>query len=205
MHKTAIKWSGKGLRSATLASSFTARATQVIAQLASNSRGEDLARLLGMHSERDFVFELSRLASRKLAPTASAASRRLEAAHWRGVERIIELRRLAEPTLETQLVCRLLGVSRETIRKMVQRRELLALPKGVADRVFPAFQFDQGRVVTGLGDCLRVLSLASPFGQLSFFLSESPVFGGRSAIVALRTGNVQAVLAEAAGVLKHGT
>ncbi len=60
-------------------------------------------------------------------------------ARLRGLARMAELRKAAEPCLETGQVCALLGVTRETIRKKVDRGQLLALPKG-EDRVFPAFQ-----------------------------------------------------------------
>jgi hypothetical protein len=119
------------------------------------------------------------------------------------VARIAELRQAAEPCLETGQVCALLGVTRETIRKKVDRKQLLALPKG-GDRVFPAFQFQEGDTVPGLAKVLEALDTDSPFIALSFLLSRSPGFGKRTAIEALRSGTTEVVIAEAQGFLTHG-
>ena len=97
----------------------------------------------------------------------------------------------------------MLGVTRETVRKKVDRRQLLALPKG-GDRVFPAFQFGDGEVLKGFGEALAALETESPFVALSFFLSRSADLENRSLVEALRAGEVDAVLAEARAFLKHG-
>ena len=89
-------------------------------------------------------------------------------------------------------------------RKKVDRRQLLALPKG-GDRVFPAFQFHQGDVVAGFSEVLEALHTESPFVALSFLLSRSRDFGDKTAIEALRAGKIEEVVLEARGFLKHGS
>jgi hypothetical protein len=115
----------------------------------------------------------------------------------------VELRKAADPVLETGQVCDFLGVSRETIRKKVDSRKLLALPKG-SDRVFPSFQFRDGAVLPGFSEALEALDTDSPFTALSFFLSKSPEFRGKSAIDLLHAGVTDPVLTEARTFLKHG-
>src|SRR2546422_7828312 len=100
-------------------------------------------------NEVGYLLAAARLAIEALGISADVTEKKLFAARLRGLNRMAELRRAAEPVLETGAVCSLLGVSRETIRKKVDRKQLLALPKG-GDRVFPAFQFTDGGVLPGI-------------------------------------------------------
>ena len=154
-------------------------------------------------NEVSFLMQATRLAIDALGISADVAEKKLHEARLRGLARMAELRKAAEPCLETGQVCDLLGVSRETVRKKVDRKQLLALPKG-GDRVFPAFQFHDGDVVAGLGDVLVGLETDSPFVALSFLLSRSPDFDNRTAIEALQAGDRDAVVCEARGFLTHG-
>jgi hypothetical protein len=129
--------------------------------------------------------------------------RKLHAARVRGLNRIVELRQAAEPTMETGEVCELLGVTRETIRQKVNRRQLLALPKG-GDRVFPAFQFKEGAVLNGFPEVLNALDTDSVFTMLSFLLSQNPDYENKTAIEMLEAGDIEPVVAEARVFLKHG-
>src|SRR5215207_1462021 len=85
-------------------------------------------------NEFNFFVEAARLAI-DTGIAADATDKKLHEARLRGLTRMAELRKAAEPSLETGQVCKLLGVTRETIRKKVDRQQLLALPKG-GDRVF---------------------------------------------------------------------
>jgi hypothetical protein len=154
-------------------------------------------------NEVNFLLQAARLAIDALGVSGDSAEKKLHEARLRGLARMVELRKAAEPCLETGEVCHLLGVSRETIRKKVDRKQLLALPKG-GDRVFPAFQFKEGDVVPGLSDVLAALDTDSPFVVLSFLLSRSPDFDNRTAIEALQAGDQEVVVLEAKGFLKHG-
>jgi hypothetical protein len=155
-------------------------------------------------NEVSYLVAAARLAIESLGVSTEVTEKKLHEARLRGLSRMIELRKAAEPVLETGQVCSLLGVSRETIRKKVDRRQLLALPKG-ADRVFPAFQFKDGDVVPGLAAVLSALESDSPFIALSFLLSKNPAFEGKSAAELLQAGEVEPVLAEARGFLEHGS
>jgi len=154
-------------------------------------------------NEFNFFVEAARLAIDTLGISADLTEKRLHDARLRGLTRMAELRKAAEPCLESGQVCDLLGVTRETIRKKVDRKQLLALPKG-GDRVFPAFQFKDGNIVPGLGETLEALNTDSAFVALSFLLSKSPDFGNQTAIEALQSGNVERVVDEARAFLKDG-
>ena len=179
------------------------RGKKTLETVLTRAGSSSLGRLQTSTNEVNFLVEAARLAIAALGISADATEKRLLDARLRGVARMIELRKAAEPVLETGEVCKLLGVSRETIRKKVDRKQLLALPKG-GDRVFPAFQFQAGDVVPGLDKVLAALDTDSPFVALSFLLSKSPDFNGKSASELLQAGEVEPAVAEARGFLNHG-
>lgn len=154
-------------------------------------------------NEVGFMMAVARMAIEELGITADVTEKKLHAARLRGLASTVELRKAAEPCLDTGEVCKLMGVSRETVRKKVDRRQLLALPKG-GDRVFPSLQFKDGNAVGGLDVVLNALDTDSPFVALSFLLSKHPDFGGKTAIEMLQAGNLEPVILEARGFLKHG-
>src|SRR5256885_4802013 len=168
---------------------IVARGRKTLETILSKSGSAGLKPLQTATNEVNFLMEAAGLAINALGISANEADKDLNEGRLRGLARMVELRKLAEPCLETGKVCDLLGVTRETVRKKVDRRQLLALPKG-GDRVFPAFQFQEGDVVAGFREVLQALNTASPFVALSFLLSRSRDFGNKTPIEALRNGNV---------------
>jgi hypothetical protein len=163
-----------------------------------------LGALQSTTNEVTFLIEAARLALESGLVGADSVGRDFNEARLRGLVRVAELRKMAEPCLETGAVCALLGVSRETIRKKLERKQLLALPKGSEDRVFPAFQFLGGAVLHGLREVLEALD-TDPFVALSFFLTRNPFFGNMTAVDALKAGKIEEVVAEAGSYLEHGS
>ena len=167
-------------------------------------RPRDFGPLESTTNEVTFLIEAARLAVESGLAGANGADRDFNEARLRGLARFAELRKLAEPCLETGAVCDLLGISRETIRKKLERKQLLALPKGSEDRVFPSFQFKSGKVIPGVEQVLEALD-TDPFVALSLFLSRSPAFGNKTAIQALQAGMIEEVVAEAGSYLEPGS
>jgi len=178
------------------------RGTETLRSVLSHMSPNDLKHLQVTVNEVDFLVKAAQLAALAAAPLDST-ERKLHAARVRGLNRIVTLRRAAEPTLESGEVCELLGVTRETIRQKVNRRRLLALPKG-RGRVFPAFQFKDGAVLNGLPEVLNALDTDSVFTMLSFLLSQNPDYENKTAIEMLEAGDIEPVVAEARVFLKHG-
>jgi hypothetical protein len=179
------------------------RGTKTLQKLLARAGAKGVGPLQTTTDEVGFLMAAARLAIEELGISAEVVEKDLHKARLRGLERMAQLRKAAEPVLETGNVCALLGVSRETIRKKVDRRQLLALPKG-GDRVFPAFQFRDGDVLSGTAEVLSALDTESPFVALSFLLSKNPDWDDRSACDLLQSGNVAAVVAAAHGFLNHG-
>ena len=179
------------------------RGTKTLKTVLTKAGSKGVGPLQTTTNEVGYLMAAVRLAIESLGNCGDVTEKRLQAARLRGLGRIAELRKAAEPALETGEVCLLLGVSRETIRKKVDRKQLLALPKG-GDRVFPAFQFKDGDVLPGFAEVLATLDTDSPFVALSFLLSKNPGFGGKSAHELLESGDLDLVMAEARGFLNHG-
>jgi hypothetical protein len=178
------------------------RGTETLRSVLSHLSPNNLKHLQVTVNEVDFLVKAAQLAALTATPLAPT-EKKLQAARVRGLNRIVKLRRAAEPTMESGEVCELLGVTRETIRQKVNRRQLLALPKG-GDRVFPAFQFKEGAVLNGLPEVLNALDTDSVFTILSFLLSQNPAYENKTAIEMLEAGNLEPVVAEARVFLKHG-
>ena len=179
------------------------RGTKTLKTVLSKAGAKGMAPLQTTTNEVGYLMAAAKLAIQELGISADVVEKELYEARLRGLKRMAQLRKAAEPVLETGEVCALLGVTRETIRKKVDRKQLLALPKG-GDRVFPTFQFREGDVLPGLAEVLRALDTDSPFVALSFLISKSSDFGGKSACELLQAGEMEPVLAEARSFLKHG-
>jgi hypothetical protein len=179
------------------------RGTKTLKTVLTKAGSKGVGPLQATTNEVGYLMAALRLAIESLGISGDPAENRLQNARLRGLARIAELRKAAEPVLETGEVCALLGLSRETIRKKVDRKQLLALPKG-GDRVFPVFQFKEGDVLPGLAEVLEALDTDSPFVALAFLLSKSPGFGGKPAYELLRSGDLEPVMGEARGFLNHG-
>lgn len=179
------------------------RGTETIKSVVSKAGEPGIHDLQASLNEVDFLVKAAQLAACTIVHL-DPTEKRLHKARLRGVRRMIELRKAAEPVLESGEVCQLLGVSRETVRKKVDRRQLLALPKG-GDRVFPAFQFKDGAVLNGFAKALEALDTESVFSVLAFFLSPNEDFENKTAIQMLESGEVETVLSEARTYLRHGS
>lgn len=180
------------------------RGNKTLRKLLAKAGSKGLAPLQTTTNEVGFLIAAARLAIEELGITRDVTEKNLHESRLRGLARMAQLRKDAEPVLETGEVCALLGVSRETIRKKVDRKQLLALPKG-GDRVFPAFQFREGEVLPGLAEVLSVLDTNSTFVALSFLLSRNPDWHGKSACELLQSGQVEPVVTEARFFLNHGS
>ena len=180
------------------------RGTKTLQRLLTRAGSKGVSALQTTTNEVGFLMAAARLAIEELGISTDAVEKDLHAARLRGLERMVQLRKAAEPVVETGEVCALLGVSRASIRKKVDRKQLLALPKG-GDRVFPAFQFREGAVLPGIAEVLSALDTDSPFVALSFLLGKNRDWNGKSASELLQSGNVAAVVTEARSFLNHGS
>ncbi len=90
-----------------------------------------------------------------------------------------------------------LGVSPQTLQKMVRSGDLLALRLDDGKRVYPQWQFAGNRILPGLGQVLRGLAGQDPWAIACFFLGKEDRLGGRSPLDALRRGDIEQVVRSA--------
>ena len=112
-----------------------------------------------------------------------------------------ERRRLLEHSLSVDQVAALLDTSRQTPHDRAKARTLLAVPDGGRLR-FPAWQFDAngpGGVIEGLPAVLRALRIRA-LPAVRWLTRSNTVLDNRTPLAALRAGDVDRVVAEAAGV-----
>ena len=88
---------------------------------------------------------------------------------------------------------RLLGITRQAVDKRRRAHTLLAIRSG-SDWRYPACQFDQGEVISGMSDVIAGFSAASPWIVLDFLLAPDTALNGQTPLDALRGGHRDAVL-----------
>jgi uncharacterized protein (DUF2384 family) len=108
-------------------------------------------------------------------------------------------RQLLEPALTATQVAQLLGTSRQTPHDRVGGQTLLAIKEN-GKLCFPAWQFDPAGpdgVIDGLPAVLKVLEM-SDYAKLNWLTRANPHLDGRTPVDALKAGEREWVVAEAA-------
>ncbi len=101
------------------------------------------------------------------------------------------------PFYDTEAVMLLLGgISKQAVNDRVRRHRLLALRTGSGRLVYPVAQFDDERVVDGLGDVLDVLvpDNTEAWMVASWLATPDPELDDLAPIEALRAGAVADVI-----------
>ena len=120
----------------------------------------------------------------------------LAAARLRGARQRQEI--LSSPDmLSAQQVAELLGISRQAVDLKRKNGQLLVLEGGGRGYKYPAWQFEEGQVITGLVDILRRLVDISPWLQYRFLTRPDSWLQDRTPIEALKAGELAAVQAAA--------
>jgi hypothetical protein len=142
-----------------------------------------------------------------LADAAASNSKAdaLAAARARWIQVREHLIAAAGGLLDTKAVAEQLRISPQAVHKQQAAGKLLAVPLG--NRLqYPAFQFADGVPLEGLPAVLRALAGkgAGPWAQLRFLAGENARLGNRTAIAALRAGDVERVVRAAEAFGEHG-
>lgn len=98
----------------------------------------------------------------------------------------------------------LLGVSRQSIAKARAKGQYFALPRGQTGYVYPVWQFETGRPITGLKKVLQALQEHDPWMQVSFMLSPNKRLDNKRPLDALREGQIEDVVMAASAFGEHG-
>jgi hypothetical protein len=171
-----------------LREAFRRRAEAVLDRMANGMPTEVLAKALAAPSD------VSTLAHALAEEAASEATRRFDpfaAARARAVEARAELAGKAGGLLSASETAARLGITRQAVNKRRAAGRLLAVRMG-GDWRYPAIQFNRdGGVVAGLDEVIaRMGRDDSPWGILSFLVSEDTALGGRTPLETLRAGDI---------------
>jgi hypothetical protein len=110
-------------------------------------------------------------------------------------------RQLLNPAFSATQVAQLLGTSRQTPHDRVNSQTLLAIKEN-GKLCFPTWQFDPAGpdgVIDGLPAVLKALEM-SDYGKLNWLTRTNPYLDGNTPIQALKVGQTERVLAEAAAI-----
>jgi hypothetical protein len=110
---------------------------------------------------------------------------------------------LLQGAMSVAQVAEMLGVGRQTPHDRARAGRLLAI-RDNGRLIFPDWQFDPegpDGVIAGLPAVLKALEgPISPLGRIRWFLRPKALLGGRAPLDALRAGDIQDVVIEAAAV-----
>ncbi len=118
----------------------------------------------------------------------------------RGVESRERILRAEGGILNAREVADRLGISRQAVEKRRNAGKLLAVTLRGSLVGYPAWQFTDDGVLSGLDEVLSEFHDVSSWTQLVFFLSENSLLDGRRPLDELRKGNIEGVR-RAAGAL----
>ena len=125
-------------------------------------------------------------------PNTPAARAMLKVARARG-RKMRELILASGAMLSSQDIAARLGIDVVDLPVRRQSRELLGLPSGNSEFVYPAWQLRDGDHLPGFREALQRLPVADPWMQAAFFLSPNAQLGDRSPLEELTRGNVETV------------
>lgn len=113
---------------------------------------------------------------------------------YREGQRVLQELREAEGGAYTPSeACACLGISREELKALHDAKELVVWADAHGHYRIPRWQFRDGKILPGIGACLRLAGEDSA-GHLKFFLTPAESSGGRSPLALLREGRVDEAL-----------
>lgn len=146
----------------------------------------------------EYLSEVSTQDSQQTKPDA-----RVQKALERGAEVRRKLLEAEGGSLSAENAARELNMTKAAVLKRYHNGRLLAWRDEKQHAIrFPAWQFKDGQVLTGLGTVLETLNSGSQlddFGRLLFFLSNSNFLGGKRPLDCLREGELHKTVQAAEG------
>jgi hypothetical protein len=188
------------LAEAAVADAFIERYTSYVRRLGRTASPEVLLRALATSDDVNGLAIALGSAGRVAAGTPDPlAGARLRAAGARQ-----ELVQRAGGAYQAHEVARMLGITRQAVHGRYKRGNLLGLPQGDAEVLYPACQFTRdGQVVAGFPEALRAFRVENPYTRLAVLLAPSPALGGRTPLDALAAGDREGAVLAARAYGEH--
>ncbi|WP_031260997.1 helix-turn-helix domain-containing protein [Mesorhizobium sp. LNHC252B00] len=175
----------------TLQAVFLRRATSALERMTASASPKTLSEALAAPTDAGSLAHL--LSQSDVIGSAVIELDPLVPALVRNVEHRKLLIERAGGTLSAEDAGRLLGISRQAVDKRRRAGSMLAVREG-SDWRYPACQFDNTDVVTGIPDVVRAYASSGSWVALDFLLAPDSALGGRSPLEVLKAGNREAVL-----------
>jgi len=170
---------------------FLRRALSALERIASTVPAKTLTEALAAPTD---VGSLAQLLSRsEVVGSAVTELDPLAPTLARGVEHRRTLLTLAGGAVSADEAGQILRITRQAVDKRRRAGTLLAVREG-SDWRYPACQFDNGEVVSGIPDVVVGFGSSSPWVVLDFLLAPDTVLAGRSPLAALKAGDREPVL-----------
>jgi phosphoglycolate phosphatase-like HAD superfamily hydrolase len=101
------------------------------------------------------------------------------------------------PPLNSEQVAELLMMSREAVNKRRRSKQLIAVNLGKRGYRYPAWQFQEGKVLPGIKEVLKTLDAPGEWTPLLFLCSGDPSLNGVTPLEKLQAGEIDSVVAAA--------
>lgn len=118
----------------------------------------------------------------------------LAAARLKGVQVKKDLLYQTGQPLTSEEAARLLGLTRQAVDKRRRKGQLLGISLGKRGYLYPLWQFQEGKVLSGLEPVLAALSKYDPWTQLMFLMTGDIRLGGSTPLERLQAGDLESVV-----------
>jgi phosphoglycolate phosphatase-like HAD superfamily hydrolase len=102
-----------------------------------------------------------------------------------------------QPPLKSEQAAELLQMTREAVNKRRRNKQLTAVSFGRRGYQYPAWQFQEGKVLPGLKETLRALETEGEWTPLLFLCSGDPALDGDTPLERLQKGDLESVIVAA--------
>lgn len=184
-----------------LRAAFATRAMNAVSKIMAQAAPGDLIDSVSEESDLETLARALVIVSEE---ESIKAGHRLLPARIRGHQMRRELLAAEGGVISVTKVADILQISRQAVEKRRQSGSLLAVEAGRRGYLYPAWQFEDDRMLTSVPRVLAALKGHSPWSMLRFFVNGNHRLEGRSPIQALRKGELEKVLRAASVFLEHG-
>lgn len=180
---------------------FFTRALKAVAELDRDLPKEVLDEAIS--ASNDYLVLLHALSS-PVAIEEAVEVDPLAQARLRGVERQINLLKNGGGAYTAEKVGEILNISRQAVDKRRREGKLIGLTLGRRGYAYPAWQFENGKILKQLESVLEVLQKHDPWMQMAFFLNKNARLQEITPLEAIRCGRIEEVRRAAESYGEHG-
>jgi hypothetical protein len=115
-------------------------------------------------------------------------------ARIRGIRLKLELLSMEGGVISSEHVAKLLNLTRQGVDKRRASGKPIGISMGRCGYAYPVWQFQDGQVLPGLENVLKVMKEHPPWTQVMFMLTGDLRLKGETPLAQLRQGNIDSVV-----------